>query len=304
MDKNTKLIKQKIDTILEQSIHVTEDETLGNTHFQATTTYPGLLLGSGYMHELPSVENQAILGFYFDYTSGLPAIQGSSIKGVLRSAFREPEYIQESIKKEVDVAALEDEIFHNRDIFFDATIISDGKILGDDYITPHEKPLKSPTPLRFIKVLPGIIFKFDFLLYDGLLSRDEKRDLFMTILSDFGLGAKTNVGYGKFENFKPYKTKEEEEQERREYERQKEQERLDKERELQQQKEQKKQKAKEAIARLSSCKTPQEAFNLLRETFGKHPKLTDEEKEEVKKFKAKCKNLSKKDEKVFGKYLK
>lgn len=297
-------IQQRVDTILKQSIHVTEDETLGNIHFEATTTYPGLLLGSGYMHELPSVEGQIILGFYFDYTSGLPVIQGSSIKGVLRSAFRYPSYIQESIKKEVDVEALENEIFNNKDVFFDATIISDGKILGDDYITPHEDPLKNPKILRFIKVLPGTKFRFDFMLSDGLLSKDEKLKLFMTILGDFGVGAKTNVGYGKFKDIKRYKTKEEEEQERRENERQKEQERLEREREIQQQKEQKKQKATEGIARLNSCKTPQEAFNLLRDAFGKHPKLTDEEKEQVEKFKAKCKNLSKKDEKTFRKYLK
>ncbi|MCD6433141.1 MAG: hypothetical protein J7L21_03790, partial [Sulfurimonas sp.] len=81
-------IQDKIKLILSQSIEVNKDEgMLGNTHFKASTTYPGLILGSGNTHELPDIKGQAILGFHFDYTSGLPVIQGSSIKGVLKSAF-------------------------------------------------------------------------------------------------------------------------------------------------------------------------------------------------------------------------
>lgn len=51
-----------------------------------TTTYPGLLIGSGYVHETLN-EGEFKLGFYFDYTTGMPCIPGSSIKGVLRSVF-------------------------------------------------------------------------------------------------------------------------------------------------------------------------------------------------------------------------
>lgn len=50
------------------------------------TTYPGLLLGSGYTHEVLA-KGEFKLGFYFDHTTGLPIIPGSSIKGVLRSVF-------------------------------------------------------------------------------------------------------------------------------------------------------------------------------------------------------------------------
>ena len=159
---------------------------------------------------MPSIEGQAILGFHFDYTTGLPTIQGSSIKGVLRNAFRHKGYIEEYVGKEVDIEALEKEIFDNGDVFFDAVVVSSGKILGDDFLAPHgDDPLKNPTPLRFIKVLPNVKFRFDFELADGILAKEEKSKLFQNILSDLGLGAKTNVGYGKFANFKKEQTEEE-----------------------------------------------------------------------------------------------
>lgn len=58
----------------------------GNETFKLYTTYPGLLLGAGYEHEI-SAKGEMKLGFYFDHTTGLPIIPGSSVKGVLRSVF-------------------------------------------------------------------------------------------------------------------------------------------------------------------------------------------------------------------------
>ena len=55
-------------------------------HFQLTTTYPGLLTGSGYQHE-SHAQGEYKLGFFLDHTTGLPVIPGSSVKGVLRSIF-------------------------------------------------------------------------------------------------------------------------------------------------------------------------------------------------------------------------
>ena len=201
-------IKEKVDEIIEKKITLQKNTPLGNTHFQAATTYPGLILGSGYTHELPSLVGQAILGFDFDYTTGLPIIRGSSIKGALRSAFKHWEYITSisSLKTQEEVKELETEIFEGKDIFFDATIIktdSKNKILADDYLAPHsDNPLKNPVPLRFIKIAPNVTFRFDFELHDGLISKKAKSKLFQTILEDLGLGAKTNVGYGKFINIK------------------------------------------------------------------------------------------------------
>jgi len=215
--KVEKYINNVIDELLNVNPLLDNNEMLGNKHFEATTTYPGLLLGSGNMHELANVEGQLILGFHFDYTSGLPTIQGSSIKGVLKSAFKHPEYIQELLDdrfNKKDIEDIEKEIFENKDIFFEAVIIEKGtKLLEDDYLAPHKDELTEPIPLRFLKVAPNVTFRFDFELYDGILSKDEKLKLFENILKDLGLGAKTNVGYGKFENFSPIKTKEEEYQE-------------------------------------------------------------------------------------------
>ncbi len=68
----------------------------GKSFFKLKTNYPGLLIGSGYMHEIGGkekdhkgehlVKNELKLGFFFDYTTGLPCIPGSSVKGVLRHA--------------------------------------------------------------------------------------------------------------------------------------------------------------------------------------------------------------------------
>jgi len=234
-EKNEHIIQEKVKNLITQTVTLDEDEMLGNTHFRATTTYPGLILGSGNAHELPDVKGQAILGFSFDYTSGLPVIAGSSVKGVLRSAFKHPEYIQELLNEmgiggfspEQDEKAiasqikeLETEIFDNGDVFFDAVVVANGgsTILGDDYITPHGDALKNPIPLRFIKVMPNVSFRFDFELSSGIISKSKKVKLFQDILADLGLGAKTNVGYGKFDGFKKEQTEEEKELEKLERE--------------------------------------------------------------------------------------
>jgi len=216
---------------------------------ELTTLYPGLLIGSGYAHEIGGYENELKLGFFFDHTTGLPCIPGSSVKGVLRDAAEKANghYLQYLISeladgsrksqvqddaKKFDVALLEfkptdnkDKIgniiyeksafvksvfdgenlpIYQRDIFFDAFPIAsgneDGKFLSNDYITHHEHPLKNPNPVQFLKVLPQVTFRFEFLLKDR---PDEmpvalKLELFRQILLDLGVGAKTNVGYGKF----------------------------------------------------------------------------------------------------------
>lgn len=59
-----------------------------NTELRLFTTYPGLLVGSGYSFGTGVKEgNELKLGFYFDHTTGMPLIPGSSVKGLLRSAF-------------------------------------------------------------------------------------------------------------------------------------------------------------------------------------------------------------------------
>ncbi|MGE4456980.1 MAG: type III-B CRISPR module RAMP protein Cmr6 [Arcobacteraceae bacterium] len=166
--------------------------------FTLTTLYPGLLVGSGYNHpKLKESDEDFQLGFFFDHTTGLPIISGSSIKGLLRSVCEKKEFMQDIYGTTVDVNIFEDQ----KTIFYDAFIVAtnnkDKKIFGTDYITSHfsnEKDgmFKDPNPVKFLKILPEVTFKFQF------STSNENLELFKKIILDFGLGAKTNVGYGKF----------------------------------------------------------------------------------------------------------
>ena len=174
------------------------------------TLYPGLLVGSGYEHQAGQADEELKLGFSFDYVSGQPYIPGSSVKGVLRSQFREhPELIAALTGWEIStVRAVERDIFDDQDIFFDAVVYDSneyGELLGPDYITPHKSPVKDPVPIRFLKVLPDVTFEFCFRLNSSELpdgtrvTAGKKCMLFGQILELVGAGAKTNVGYGHFE---------------------------------------------------------------------------------------------------------
>jgi CRISPR-associated protein Cmr6 len=236
--------KEAYDKIKNESI----DANLANAYnfgnlppLELTTVYPGLLIGSGYIHEIggknkirnkPSVSDELKLGFYFDHTTGLPVIPGSSVKGAIRSVFpfhrknlgedfrkSRIAYINHLLKDEIkvidkdlsedEIKKLEMEIFESgKDIFLDAfpknSLKHNGKFLSDDYITAHDKPLKDPNPVKFLKVLPEVVFEFNFILQKSEvvngLTIDNKLILLKKILLDFAVGAKTNVGYGQFED--------------------------------------------------------------------------------------------------------
>ena len=104
----------------------------------------------------------------------------------------------------------EEEIIVKGDVFFDAYIdtIYSGVMMGRDFITPHfEDPLKNPKPLMFIKVLPEVPFYFSFKLKVSekfpQLTNKMKANLYAKILTTFGVGAKTNVGYGQLTEVTP-----------------------------------------------------------------------------------------------------
>ena len=214
-------IKSTMETLLNVN---TIDESVNAPYcFTLKTVYPGLLVGSGYPHGL-SVESDAKIGFYFDHTTGVPNVPGSSVKGILRSLFGcnkndlYPDAKQQMIKDllrndNLDIESLANEIFdgidpqtkkpmsiYKRDRFLEARVVKTaGKLLADDYITPHNDPIKNPIPIRFIKVQSGVEYEFSFLLNDGIISAAEKLKLFFQLLQFHGVGAKTNVGYGQFE---------------------------------------------------------------------------------------------------------
>ena len=213
-----------------------KDEPVVSEHgFQLTTAYPGLLCGTGYAHGI-GIEADIKAGFFFDHSSGLPVIPGSSVKGTLRHLFglamkkrTQDPYKEEKAqmiaailnKPELDVETLAKAIFegvdaeeqplgpYRRDRFFDARVVkTKGKLLADDYITPHKEALKNPIPIRFLKVAPGVTFQFSFSLVDTHVGKhtvtaEEKELLFSQLLQLSGIGAKTNTGYGAFEPLSP-----------------------------------------------------------------------------------------------------
>ncbi len=220
----TDYFKNRISAICNVEIKASDKNNLkniklGNSDFFLKTTYPGLLIGSGLSHGL-SDEGDIKLGFAFDYTSGLPYIPGSSIKGVLRSVFPTKDgdsrvnYLNGFLSKELnysDYCELEEKLFNgqgnNKLIYFDAFISQPNenkRILGNDYITPHKEALKEPVPIQFLKVLPDVVFQFQFKIPEKIeinnkaFTQGDIKKLFEQILLDLGVGAKTNVGYGHF----------------------------------------------------------------------------------------------------------
>lgn len=113
------------------------------------------------------------------------------------------------------------------DIFYGAfvTEYKNNGIMDFDYITNHhpkakgekkearyfdkeagQKALtKNPTPIQMLRIVPGVTIttcikvKGDIVIDDIVISADSRYELYNRIVLDFGLGAKTNVGYGKLE---------------------------------------------------------------------------------------------------------
>ena len=193
-----------------------------NVTIDLCTKYPGLLAGMGMPHYVGNSKKGIDLGFSFDYVTGLPYIPGSTVKGCLRQVFSGKKiiYVKEffGITDDKAIEELEEKIFGHAkedseslvggsDTFFDAQIVAgsekaEEKILGMDNITPHKSPVEEPTIINILKILPGVTFRFQFKLTDTTLSDgtivaiQQKKDLFESVLMDFGIGAKTNVGYG------------------------------------------------------------------------------------------------------------
>lgn len=208
-----------------------KDEGLDLTYVRMKSSYPGVLIGTGSAHET-GAKNEMLLGFTLDYVTGIPYLPGSSLKGLLRSAFKfwdskesETEYIQETLSaitgKDVskkNVEDLETALFADPDneiVFLDSFIQGmtadageNAAYMGIDYITPHKgDPLKNPIPLPFLRINPNVVFDFRFHLQDvkikdgSVYPAETIQKLFTEILKDFGIGAKTHVGYGMLEEY-------------------------------------------------------------------------------------------------------
>ena len=94
--KKCQKIKSCNDQIVSQKYELSDNAIAFVKHsFLLETIYPGLLIGLGYPHDVDAAffegnakdEEKINLGFTLDYVTGLPVIPGSTVKGVLRSAF-------------------------------------------------------------------------------------------------------------------------------------------------------------------------------------------------------------------------
>lgn len=191
---------------------------------------PGLIIGGGISHV--AAGNDAVkTGLRFDWTSGLPVIPGSSVKGVVRSVFPDDDTDGSQMRyilgllvgigaegfKDVDassksdvVAKLRDNMFgkaglKGADVFADALVTGlkgNGRVIEKDVLTPHTRgPLAEPVPINIVKVCSGVEFSFCYKFTEFRsgkinISADDKLKLCTAILQDMGIGAKTNVGYG------------------------------------------------------------------------------------------------------------
>lgn len=174
--------------------------------FCAQVCYPGLLAGLGNSHQSDKTEGQIQLGMTLDPVTGLPFLPGSTVKGLLRSAFlQNREYVGAVLEEQGltltprQVEALELDSFgrqhpqgsyeiaaedrEGRDLFLDAYPVqpdAQQRLLGLENITPHRSKdpaldgLTAPVPLTLLKVMPGVVFQFRFRLKDSVLGKEEE----------------------------------------------------------------------------------------------------------------------------------
>ncbi|AEE54540.1 type III-B CRISPR module RAMP protein Cmr6 [Haliscomenobacter hydrossis] len=181
----------------------------------------GILSGVGIKHNM-GLLNELVMGFTFDFTTGMPFIAGSSLKGALRAHCERntPTILQPLLENEQHPFTQKqfvDLLFEGKDTrnpkaprwlstyeqchFIGAAPAVD-VLLGTDIITPHQHPLKKPTPLPFLKMQAGGHFQFYFYLSAHVTSffpADQLLDCFAQMLTRYGLGAKTNYDFGRID---------------------------------------------------------------------------------------------------------
>lgn len=229
------------------------DMPLDNCSFQAKVNYPGLVVGLSNpimcslkndldLKEDKDNKNAAFkTGFSFDYTTGLPYIPGSSIKGMLRASilkyredveawlendetFKNNKIVLESLVSQLFGDSNDKDTIETKkeypqvlegDVFLDALVIcgdsdKEGKILKSDYITPHPSMFEDPKPIHILALRPNVKLQFYFLLRPEAIagiSSEKRFELYKNLILDLGIGAKTNTGYGSLTEVK--KTREE-----------------------------------------------------------------------------------------------
>lgn len=155
---------------------------------------------------------------------GIPYIPASAIKGSLRNALIQKLFANEkeaqtetpeevALKNEQFLTLFGDQTHQGELIFFDAFISSDQTPkLKLDVMTPHYKKYyttdstapdtQSPVPITFL-TLEETTFEFFYAIREELkdikLKGKSLKELFKEAFANYGIGAKTSVGYGYLE---------------------------------------------------------------------------------------------------------
>lgn len=166
------------------------------------------------------------VGMVFDRNGGLPYIPASSVKGAVRYAYcvnfarKYPKKVKNrKFVYEKDINGLID-LFGSLDTknssrggfaFMDAYSEKPPEIAIDIMNLHYGKYYKGesndgpveteePVPIKFLVVEKGTVFKFRgfFLSKEAELYWDKINEAFSTALTELGIGAKTAVGYGRF----------------------------------------------------------------------------------------------------------
>jgi len=193
------------------------------------TTHWRLVSGLGIPHPFET-------GFIFDHTYGVPYLPGSSVKGVARAWAKEVNGWEPDVRQAVFGPKEEDSKEMGREfqpaqggvIFFDAYPIIWPKLEVDilnvhykEYYEGDKPPADwlSPVPIYFLTVAPGQTFQFavavkpgvpEFIRKGAEVSDAEQlakkaMEAIVGATRDLGLGGKTAVAYGYFQQEKETK---------------------------------------------------------------------------------------------------
>jgi CRISPR-associated protein Cmr6 len=167
------------------------------------------------------------VGMVFHRNMGIPYIPASSLKGAVRFAYcvnfaqANPDRVSKGMLEESDVPGLR-ELFGSSDskntfrggfAFMDCCA-EQVPILKMDIMNPHfgkyyqnnhdrgPVEIESPVPIKFLVVEKDLIYRFRGFFLNPEAMKFEKSliQAFKTALTLLGLGAKTAVGYGRFDS--------------------------------------------------------------------------------------------------------
>lgn len=160
--------------------------------------------------DLPAIT----LGLHPD--TGLPYIPGTSLKGMICSVVERIEDTSKSkgsaenktgtqgsspAKQKNVNEANNFVVNHGRihDVFHGVFPLKITISANKDHLTPHSNPLHNPVPLGMIKVDSGSTMKAAFhVVAKNQGEAESKVEHWLTELQFFGMGARTNYGYGQF----------------------------------------------------------------------------------------------------------